>query len=172
MGTRNCPHDPTAKDFDPTTCQNLYTMIGQSDCIVRAFRSPASSQDPCSTVQLPFGDYDNETLDVLETMVACENFSYAHGLCVDEFSKLNPTEASDGLAVRCILEAAKRPEFAGNRDAQTCLKFGGGNDGLLQSAAVKVGCTSWCCPGLCPGGSGCSIGPNLPGCSRVVSRPA
>merc|ERR1719433_492242 len=126
-------------------------MIGQADCFVRAFRSPASSQDPCSTVQLPFGDYDNETLDVLETMVACENFSYAHGLCVDEFSKLNPTEASDGLAVRCILEAAKRPEFAGNRDAQTCLKFGGGNDGLLQSAAVKVGCTSWCCPGLCPG---------------------
>merc|ERR1719510_2736154 len=138
--TRNCPHDSTTEDFDPATCQNLSTMIGQADCIVRAFRSPASSQDPCSTVQLPFGDYDNETLDMLETMVACENFSYANGLCVDEFSKLNPTVESDGLAVRCILEAAKQPKFAGDDDAQTCLKFGGGNDGLLKSAAAeKVG---------------------------------
>merc|ERR1719510_803806 len=121
--TKNCPHDPTAKDFDPAECQNLYTMIGQGDCIVRAFRSPASSQDPCSTVQLPLGDYDNETLDVLETTVACENFSYANGLCVEEFSKLDPTKADSDRAMNCILAAAKLPEFASDDDAQACLRL-------------------------------------------------
>jgi len=120
--TRNCPHDPTTEDFDPAECQNLYTMIGQADCIVRAFRSPASSQDPCSTVQLPFGDYDNETLDMLASGVACENFSYANVLCVDEFSKINYTDADSERAFNCIFEAANRPEFAGDADAQACLR--------------------------------------------------
>merc|ERR1719510_362956 len=121
--TRNCPHDPTTEDFDPAECQNLYNVIGQNDCIVRAFRSPASSQDPCSTVQLPFGDYNNETLDVLEMTVACENFSYAHMLCVDEFSKLHPTVADSDRAMNCILAAAKLPEFAGDDAAQACLRL-------------------------------------------------
>merc|ERR1711978_403990 len=83
--TRDCPNF-SAKDFDPTECQNLYTIIGQSDCIVRAFRSQ-SSRDPCSTVQLPFGGYDEEALDMAAAVVACENFSFANELCVDEFSK-------------------------------------------------------------------------------------
>lgn len=119
--TKNC--DSTAKDFDPATCQNLYNVIGQSDCVVRAFRSPPSKQDPCSNAKLPWGDYDDQALDEMESMVACENFSYSHVLCVDLFSKLNPSDTDIESAFNCIFAAAKHPDMIRITDAQNCLKF-------------------------------------------------
>jgi len=127
--TKNCPHDISAPNFDPTTCQSLNNEIGQSDCVVRAFRSPSSVQDPCSTVQLPFGEYQDDTLNVLETLVACENFSFTHVICVDEFSKLNPNKEDLDRAFNCIFGAARQPEFKADEDAQECLEFAGHYNG-------------------------------------------